>query len=184
MLKKLTILAAVLFCAAHVQAQSFDPGGNAAVKENHDAGRVSRMFTLSVASTATAETLITLTYSNALAAPSTCSTCPVTASKTLRIQSVSGSVRNSTGTTAGTATLNIRGAVSGSCTAASPLQGHYMIALPASAVPVLFPTMDMGDGWDIPYGAGACFGVTITHPQWSAGTVVATFDLTIAAYEY
>lgn len=186
MKKLILVLAFILFSApAHLVYAQFGDASGTRVKLNTDTNRTTRMFTASVASTATAETLITLTFSNNLATTSTCSSCAITTAKKIRILSIAASVRNTTGTTAGTATLNLRGAVGGATTASSPLQMHYMVAIPASTVPVNFPTMDMPDGveWDANGGTNT-FGITITHPQWVTGSVVATFDITLAAYEY
>jgi hypothetical protein len=150
-----------------------------------DTGRTSRMFTASVASTATAETLITLTFSNALAATSTCSSCAVTSGKRLRIQTLTASARNSTGTAAGNVTLILRAAVAGATSTASPLQWRSTVNVPASAVSVLFPDAHIPDGFEIDANGGTnTFGLTITDPHWVAATAITTFDISIIAYEY
>lgn len=150
-----------------------------------DAGRSSIMITATVASTATSETLITITTSKALAATGTSTSTTITSGKKLRIQSITASARNSTGTTAGVATIKIRGAVAGSTTTSSPLQYTSSVALPAAATSVLFPDAHIPDGFEIDSNAGTnTYGVTITHPQWVTGSVVATFDISIVGYEY
>jgi hypothetical protein len=150
-----------------------------------DAGRTSVMITATVASTATAETLITLTRSVGLASTGTCSSCGITTGKRLRIQAISIAARNSTGTVASNITVNLRAAVGGATSASSPLQMHWMVALPASTVTTLFPTTLIPDGFEIDAnGATNTYGITITHPQWVTGTQVATFDLTIVGFEY
>lgn len=150
-----------------------------------DAGRTSIMLTATVASTATTETLITLTRSVGLAATTTGSSLSITSGKKFRIQSIAASVRNSTGTTAGVGTIKLRGAVAGSTTASSPLQMTLSVAIPASAASTLFPNMAIPDGFEIDSNSGTnTYGVTITHPQWVTGSVVATFDITIIGYEY
>ncbi len=150
-----------------------------------DAGRTSVMLTASVASTATAETLITLTKSAGLAATTTCSSCSITTGKKFRIQAIAISARNSTGTTTSNVTVNLRGAVGGATTTASPLQQHYVVNVPASAASVLFPTLLIPDGFEIDSNSATnTYGVTITHPQFSSGTIVVTFDITIVGYEY
>jgi hypothetical protein len=150
-----------------------------------DAGRVSVMITASIASTAVGETLITLTRSIGLAATGTGSSLAITTGKRFRIQGIYASARNSTGTVASNVTVRLRAAVAGATTAASPLQMHLMVPLPASAVATLFPPVPIPDGFEIDSNAGTnTFGVTITHPQWVTGTQVATFDLTLIGYEY
>jgi hypothetical protein len=150
-----------------------------------DAGRTSRMFTATAASTATTETLITLTYSNGLAATSTCSSCAVTSGKTLKIQDIAGCIRTSTGTNAHTVTINLRANAAGATTASSPLQIHAVQSNAASSTtctPLNF--IDLPDGFDIPYGSGATFGITITDPGWVTGAQVSTVELSIIAFEY
>jgi hypothetical protein len=155
------------------------------VQNLKDAGRVSIMITASVASTATTETLITLTRSIGLAATGTGSSLSITSGKRFRIQALSASARNSTGTTAGNVTLNFRAAVGGATTASSPLQMHWVVALPASAVSTLFNPIMIADGFEIDSNAGTnTFGMTITHAAWVTGSVVATFDITMVGYEY
>lgn len=150
-----------------------------------DAGRSSIMLTGSIASTAVAETLITLTKSAGLAATTTCSSCGITTGKRFRIQAVVLSARNSTGVVTSNITVNLRAAVAGATTAASPLQLHYVVNLPASAATTVFPVTLIPDGFEIDAnGATNTYGVTITHPQWVTGTTVATFDLSIIGYEY
>jgi hypothetical protein len=151
-----------------------------------DAGRASVMYTASVASTAVAETLITLTKSVGLAATTTCSSCTITTGKTFRIQAITATVRNSTGTTASAVvTLNLRAAVAGATTTASPLQMHYISTVPASTVPTVLPTMLIADGFEIASnGATNTWGLTIIHPQWVTASVVVTFDITLIGYEY
>jgi hypothetical protein len=155
------------------------------VQQPKDTGRVSVMYTASVASTATTEVLITLTKSAGLAATSTCSSCAVTTGKKFRVQAIYVSARNSTGTVTSNVTVNLRAAVGGATTNASPLQVHTTFNLPASAASVVAPLGPIADGFEIDANAGTnTFGATITHPQWVTGTQVATFDLSIIGYEY
>jgi fibronectin-binding autotransporter adhesin len=151
-----------------------------------DAGRTSIMLTASAASTAVGETLITLTKSAGLAATTTCSSCTITTGKTFRIQSIAISARNSAGTTpTSNVTVNIRAAVAGATTTASPLQMHYVVNIPATTASTLFPPMLIPDGFEIASnGATNTYGLTITHPQWVTGTTTATFDITIVGFEY
>jgi len=151
-----------------------------------DAGRVSIMITASVASTATAETLITLTRSIGLAATGTCSSCAITTGKTFRIQAISASARHSTGSASTNVTINLRAAVAGATTASSPLQVHTMVNVPVTLTnSVLFPVTLIPDGFEIASNGGTnTFGLTITHPQWVTGVTVVTFDLTLIGYEY
>jgi hypothetical protein len=155
------------------------------VQDLKDAGRTSIMVTATVASTATSETLITLTKSSGLAGTTTASSNTITSGKRFRIQGMFASARNTTGTTAGVATLRLRAAVAGSTTASSPLQLSTSVALPAAATSVNFPTIDIPDGFELDSnGATNTWGMTILHPQWVTGSVVATFDLTLIGYEY
>ncbi len=148
-------------------------------------GRVPIMITASVASTATAETLITITKSVGLAATGTSTSTTITTGKRFRIQSINASVRNSTGTTAGLATMKLHAAVAGATTTASPLQFTSSVALPAATTSVLFPSIIIPDGLEIDSNSATnTYGVTITHPQWVTGSVVATFDISIIGYEY
>lgn len=150
-----------------------------------DAGRSSIMVTASVASTATSETLISVNTSKALAGTGAASSNTITTGKRFRIQGIFASVRNTTGTTAGVATLRLRAAVAGSTTASSPLQLSSAVALPAAATSVNFPTIDIPDGFEIDSnGATNTWGLTITHPQWVNASVVATFDVSLIGYEY
>jgi hypothetical protein len=155
------------------------------VQELKDAGRVSVMYTASVASTATAETLITITKSVGLAATTTCSSCSITTGKKFRIQAISIAARNSTGTTTSNVTINLRAAVAGATTASSPLQAHWVVNLPAAASSAFVPSFLIPDAFEIDSnGATNTWGLTITHPQWVTGSVVATFDITVVGYEY
>jgi hypothetical protein len=104
-----------------------------------DAGRSSIMVTASVASTATSETLISVNKSAGLAATGAASSNSITTGKRFRIQGIYASARNTTGTTAGVATIRLRAAVGGSTTASSPLQITTAVALPAAATSVNFP---------------------------------------------
>lgn len=150
-----------------------------------DAGRSSIMVTKSIASTATTETLVSVDSSKALAAVSSASSNTITTGKRFRIQGIFASVRNTTGTTAGVATLRLRAAVGGATSASSPLQISTAVALPAAATAVNFPTINVPDGFEIDSnGATNTWGFTITHPQWVTGSVVATFDITMIGYEY
>jgi hypothetical protein len=151
-----------------------------------DCGRVSVMLTATVASTAATETLITLTKSLGLAGTTTGSSLAITSGKKFRIQSITASARNTTGTTLGIVTVRLRGAVAGATTNASPLQFSTSVALTAAInVSVLFPSTQVPDGFEIDSNAGTnTFGVTILHPQWVTGSVVATFDISIIGYEY
>lgn len=150
-----------------------------------DAGRTSIAITATVASTATGETLITVNKSSGLAGVVSAASQGITTGKRLRIQAISISARNSTGTTASNVTVNLRAAAGGATTASSPLQMHFMVALPASTVSTLFPTILIPDGFEIDAnGATNTYGLTITHPQWVTGSVVATFDITLIGYEY
>jgi hypothetical protein len=156
-----------------------------ATQDLKDAGRTSVMVTASVASTATAETLITITKSVGLAATSTASSNTITSGKRFRIQSLVASARNSTGTVTSNVTLRLRAAVGGATTTASPLQITSTVNLPASAASTLFPPILIPDGFEIDSnGATNTWGLTITHPQWVTGTQVATFDITMIGYEY
>jgi len=155
------------------------------VQNLKDAGRTSIMITATVTSTATSETLITITRSQGLAATGTGTSTTITSGKKLRIQAIVASARNSTGTTAGVATIRIRGAVGGATSASSPLQYTSSVALPAAATSVLFPSTGIPDGFEIDSNSGTnTYGVTILHPQWVTGSVVATFDISIIGYEY
>jgi ACT domain-containing protein len=148
-------------------------------------GHVSTMITATVTSTATAETLITITKSIGLAATGTSSSTTVTTGKRFHIQAIVASARNSTGTTAGVATIKIRAAVAGATSTASPLQFTSSVALPAATTSVLFPNMNISGGFEIDSNSATnTYGVTVTHPQWVTGTVVATFDISIIGYEY
>jgi hypothetical protein len=143
------------------------------------------MVTASVASTATSETLISVNKSAGLAATGAASSNSITTGKRFRIQGIYASARNTTGTTAGVATLRLRAAVGGSTTASSPLQITTAVALPAAATSVNFPDINIPDGFEIDAnGATNTWGLTITHPQWVTGSVVATFDITLIGYEY
>jgi hypothetical protein len=156
-----------------------------ATQDLKDSGRTSVMITATVASTATAETLITLTRSVGLAATGTCSSCTITTGKRFRIQSIAISARKSTGTVAANVTVNFRAAVAGATTAASPLQMHFMAPLPASAVAVLFPPIMIPDGFEIDSNSATnTFGMTITDPGWVTAAQISTFDITLVGYEY
>ena len=148
-----------------------------------DAGRVSKMFTVSaLAATATTETgPITYTISSGLGATTTGTTYTVTTGKTLRIQQIIVCARNSTGTTASPCTFRIRAATSGTITTSSPLQLIMVAGTPASAQET-FGIADVPDGWELP--SGSTMGFTIQQSNWVTGSVVATFDITIIGYEY
>jgi hypothetical protein len=170
---------------AKITAKGVQASLGVGTQELKDAGRVSVMYTASVASTATAETLITLTKSAGLAATSTCSSCSITSGKKFRIQGIYASARNSTGTVTSNVTVNLRAAVAGATTASSPLQFHGTINLPASAASVLYPFSAINNDFEIDSNAATnTWGMTITHPQWVTGTQAATFDISVVGYEY
>jgi len=151
-----------------------------------DAGRTTRAFTANVASTATSETLITLTFSNNLASTSTCTSCAITSGKKIRIQNLSACARISTGTNAHTVTINLRGAVGGSTTASSPLQLTLVQTLAASSTNCSpFNLVEIPDGLEYDANGGTnTFGITITDPGWVTGAQVVTFVITMVTYEY
>jgi hypothetical protein len=149
-----------------------------------DSGRVSKMYTATVASTTAAETLITLTHSFDCAATATASSNPITSGKRFRIQSIIASARESTGSLATTVSIKLRANASGATTATSPLQLSSSVYLAASPATVLFPPISIPDGFEIDADGGAAtFGITITHPQYTTGYIV-TFDISIIGYEY
>jgi hypothetical protein len=156
------------------------------VQELKDAGRTSRMFTANVASTATAETLITLTFSNNLATTSTCSSCAITSGKKIRIQSIVACARISTGTNAHTVTVNLRGAAGAATTATSPLQMTLVQTLAASSTSCnAFPLADIPDGIEYDANSGTnTFGITITDPGWVTAAQIVTFVISMMAFEY
>jgi hypothetical protein len=169
----------------NVTAKAVQGSFGAVTQDFKDTGRSSAMITLSVASTQTAELLVTITKSLALAATTTCSSCSITTGKRFRIQTITASARNSTGTVTGNVTLKIRAAVGGATSTASPLQWSSTVNIPASAVSVLFPDAHIPDGFEIDSnGATNTWGITITDPHWVTGAQVTTFDLSLIGYEY
>jgi hypothetical protein len=165
--------------------QSVDLGGRARVKNAQDEGRSSIMITVTVAATAVTETLITLTKSAGLAATTTCSSCTITTGKTFRIQAISISARKSTGVISTNVTVNLRAAVAGATTTASPLQAHWVVNLPASTASTLFPMTAIPDGFEIlSNGATNTWGLTIIDPGWVTAAQISTFDITLIGFEY
>lgn len=148
-----------------------------------DAGRVSKMFTVSgLAATATTETgPVTYTISSGLGATTTGTTYTVTTGKTLRVQQIIVSARNSTGTTASPATFRIRAATSGAITTSSPLQAVVVAGTPASAQST-YALANIPDGLEFP--SASTLGFTIQQSNWVTASVVCTFDITVIGYEY
>jgi hypothetical protein len=149
------------------------------VQNLRDAGRTSVHLTAEAVAGATSEALITLTQSKGLAATSTGTNYTVTAGKTLRLTSLTVSWIATT-TTANTARVRIRAAVSGAVTTSSPLQHSFRLAWEsATFIANEGKTVEKAwpEGIDIP--AGATIGVT--HQEAVAN---GTLDVSLTGYEF
>lgn len=150
-----------------------------------DAGRSQKMITLdSFAIAATAEALMTLSFSSDNAAATTGSSYNVTAGKRFRVQAVVATIHTIAGnTTAVDVIVRIRANASGAAVLASPLQLIAAVpGIPAannSTAPVTIP---IPDGWEFVAGSG--IGVTVACSGFVATTAAPKVDITIIGYEY
>ena len=150
-----------------------------------DSGRSQRVIFLdSFQVAATAETIMTCSYSTDNAAVTTGTSYNVTAGKRLRIQGISAVVHSITGnTTSVTPIVRIRVNNSGAGIVSSPIQ--HIIPLPGvtganqAGVPI---NIDFPDGWE--HVASAGIAVTIACPGYVVTTAAPQVSLVIRGYEY
>lgn len=150
-----------------------------------DAGRSSRTITLdSFAVAATAETLITMSYSSDNGTLTTGSSYTVTAGKRFRIQSIIASTHTITGnTTIANVIVRIRVNNAGAALISSPVQFIQPIYGTASVnQSAIHSAISIQDGWEFVGGAG--IAVTIACSGFVATTAAPKVDITIIGYEY
>lgn len=149
-----------------------------------DSGRSQRVIYIdSFQIAATAETLLTASYSTDNAAPTTGTSYNVTAGKTFVMQSISAALHSTTGNTTNvTAILRLRCAV-GAAIVSSPIQlilpllGTAAVNQTGGASVITFP-----DGWE--FDALSGIAVTIACPGYVSTTAAPLLSLTITGYEY
>jgi hypothetical protein len=150
-----------------------------------DAGRSARtIFLDSFAVAATAETLMTMSYSTDNGTATTGTSYNVTAGKRLRIQQILVSLHTIAGnTTAVTVIVRVRVNNGGAGIVTSPIQMVVPVQGVAAAnqagIPVDIP---IPDGWEFVAGAG--IAVTVACPGFVATTAAPKVDISITAYEY
>ena len=149
-----------------------------------DAGRSARTFTLEAFNiTATAETIMTMSYSTDNGTLTTGTTYSVTTGKRLRIQSITLALHTvASNTTATSIIVRIRAVASGSAIVTSPLQGIFV--LPGQSVANLGNTINIPfpDGWE--FQAGSAFAVTEACAGYVVTTAAPKLDVSIVGYEY
>lgn len=150
-----------------------------------DAGRSARTITLdSFAVVATAETLMTMSYSTDNGALTTGTSYTVTTAKRFRIQAILASIHTIVGnTTAVNCILRMRVNNAGAGIVTSPVQLIAPIPGIAAANGSSGPNnIAVPDGWEFVAGAGVAF--TITCSGFVATVASPKVDLTIIGYEY
>ena len=149
-----------------------------------DAGRSARTITLdSFAVAATAETIMTMSYSTDNATLTTGTSYAVTTGKRLRIQSITLALHVISGNTTATSIIvRIRAVASGSAIVTSPVQAIFV--LPGQTTQNLGNTINIPfpDGWEFPAGAG--IAVTEACAGFVATTAAPKLDVAIVGYEY
>lgn len=155
------------------------------VQSIKDAGRSSRnIFLDSFAVAATAETIMTMSYSADNATVTTGTSYNVTAAKRLRLQSITASLHTITGnTTAVNVIVRIRVNNGGAGLVTSPIQLVIPIQGIAAANQAGLPvTISFPDGWEFVAGAG--LAVTVACSGFVTTTAAPKVDITIVGYEY
>lgn len=156
-----------------------------AVQDLKDSGRSARTITLdSFAVAATAETLMTMSYSTDNGTLTTGTSYTVTAGKRLRIQVFSAGLHTIAGnTTAVNVIVRVRVNNAGAATLTSPVQLVVPIQGVAAANQAGMPVLlDFPDGWEFVAGAG--IGVTVACAGFVATTAAPKVDITATAFEY
>lgn len=150
-----------------------------------DAGRSARTITLdSFAVAATAETLMTMSYSTDNAALTTGTSYSVTAGKRLRIEAITANLHTIAGnTTAVNVIVRLRVNNGGAALVSSPVQ----MVIPVQGVTAanqagIAVTLQPADGWEFVAGAG--IGVTVACAGFVATTAAPKVDISIVGYEY
>ena len=166
-------------------------GRSQSVHDVKDTGRTLIVFSFGSTggghvSTASADTMLTMSWSKDGAAPATGTSYAVVAGKRLRIMSLWILERSTTGnTTATTAFCRMRINTAGAVVVASPLQFQVTMTHPAaanvaSAIPPWQPSwpdgMELQAGWNL--------GFSIGSSAWTATTCVPIWDGLLMAYEY
>lgn len=144
-----------------------------------DAGRTAVALYAEAVAGAASEAVVTLSQSKGFAAPSTGTSYPVAAGKTLRLMSITVAFVATT-TTANTTRIRIRVNTGGAAIVTSPIvwsvrfgwESATFIANESETITIPLP-----DGIEIPAGAG----VAVTHQEAAAN---GTVDVSIAAFEY
>lgn len=124
----LLVLALLLPAGADQQIPSPFP-----VKRNIDSGRQLVTLTADAVTPATSDTLVTVTKLVGDTSTGAVTTYPVSAGKTLRLESLQLSFTSSTNT-ANKVRVRLRTLSSGACIATSPLVGTWELALPAGTL--------------------------------------------------
>jgi hypothetical protein len=150
-----------------------------------DAGRSARTITLdSFAVAATAETLMTMSYSTDNGTLTTGTSYTVTSGKRLRINSINCFLHTITGnTTAVNVIVRLRVNNGGAALVSSPVQMIVPIqgiaAVNQAGLPV---DMSIPDGWEFVAGAG--IGVTVACAGFVTTTAAPKVSITLTGYEY
>lgn len=156
-----------------------------ATQDLKDAGRSQRTIYIDAFQiAATAETLLTASYSTDNAAVTTGASYSVTTAKRLRIQNITAALTTTTGnTTAVDAIVRIRVNNAGAAIITSPIQ-HIIPISGVAAVNAASPlvNIDFPDGWEFVAGAG--IGITVACPGYVVTTAAPLLTVTIRAYEY
>lgn len=150
-----------------------------------DSGRSARTITLdSFAVAATAETLMTMSYSTDNGTLTTGTSYPVTTAKRLRLQCISVGLHTIAGnTTAVNVIVRVRVNNAGTGIVTSPVQMVVPVQGIAAANQAGMPVLlDFPDGWEFVAGAG--ISVTVQCAGFIATTAAPKVDITIIGYEY
>jgi hypothetical protein len=151
-----------------------------------DAGRVAVAWTIDgYASVQATELMMTVTQSKDGAATTTNAGYTISTGKWFRIQHISAFLETTTGTAPQRCKIGIRFASAGSISTSSPLVWRgglaNISAITKSGISMVWEVPDglafLGDGTKQ-------IGVSAIFPDWVTGTSVATFSMSLLAFEY
>lgn len=147
-----------------------------------DPARTQRNFQLvAFATTATADTMMSITPITGFASAAAATSFAITAGKTFRIQAIMAAMRLSSAATH-YAQIRVRVNTNGAVTTASPIIANILLPAPAAlanagiAVP-----LDIPEGLDVPASAGANVQIGFSVQTSLIATVV---DCMVMGYEY
>jgi len=169
---------------ADVTAKGTQGVSGLSVQSLKDSGRSQRAIYIdSFQIAATAETLLTASYSTDNAIATTGTSYSVTTGKTFRVQSISACLHSTTGNVTNvTAIVRLRCAL-GTALVTSPIQLIIPLGGIAAANQAGTPTViEIPDGWEFVSGSG--IGITVSCPGYVVTTAAPLLSFVLRGYEY